>query len=130
MIRQLDAPLRPGRFDELLLLHREHLAAHDSGDVGPAREREHDDHRDLDVDRDPEELVADVPPQELRVSAHVAERGRGDEQRRHDEEQVGDAREHLVGGPAEVRRERADERAEDVEKNATARPIVSEIWPA
>ena len=65
-----------------------------------------------------------------RIPAHVAERDRGDEQCRHDEEQVGDAHQQLVGPRAEVAATAPTSVPTIVEMNATARPIFSEIWPA
>ena len=65
MIRMFEAPRRVRGLDVLLLLQRQHLTAHDARDVGPAEEREHDDHRELDVDGERPDLVADIPDQEL-----------------------------------------------------------------
>ena len=45
MIRARRRARRAGRLDELLLLQRQHLAAHDPGDVHPEETGEHEDDR-------------------------------------------------------------------------------------
>ena len=74
MMRRLDAPERARGFDELLLLQREHLTAHDPRDVHPAERGEHDDDR------------------RVGLRPKLLDRDREERELGHDQEQVGDAR--------------------------------------
>ena len=65
MIRELDAPLARAASTNSFSFSDSTWPRTMRAMYVQLEKREHDDDRDLDVDRDAEELVADVPPQEL-----------------------------------------------------------------
>ena len=106
MIRRCARPERPAGLHELALAQREHVAAHEPGDIGPREERDDQDHQG--------QPGLDGPVE----AALLAGRARGDdadreEQQRDRQDDVGHARDQRVDPAAVVAGQHAEHHAHE-----------------